>query len=327
MYLRGNFHTAYLDEAVLDTLSTTSNLTTLALEFRLDFEELEIIVNGLPHLESLSIRAIDNKSGSTTTTSAQPHPADRISSLRLGYEAQTDRSSPSDYSAISDVQLAWLLEPAVAHGNLHCLNLSIMPDFDRRFQAGAPAGAVGAAGLANANAPPFASATIANLLVRCGASLECLMMQDIERTDQNHPGFASAPHSTPVLSSAPSIQDTDELSNLAHDDGKDSNFDYALLHLVNLRQLSLQFVYTGPDLLESLAHMQHLQHLELVGIPVHTPSATFAEYLETTFEALETLTLSGYLTGTRGDQAGWTGAGLRRVKQIARQRGLVATFV
>lgn len=205
-----------LIQAVLGALSSTRSLTNLNLNFSIDFEELELIMNGLPNLEDLSVRAIEAISGSTAVGSTAPHPARNIRRFRLGDNSQTVYGGP-EYTAISDVQLAWLLEPAVANGSLKVLEVFIL--IDPGLGGWNPHGPGGQG--ANVNTPPFASSTIADLLVRCGGNLDRLVLQDLGQVGgvrpdpspptrdvlgdtlilillvaQVNPNFAAYPHST-----------------------------------------------------------------------------------------------------------------------------------
>ncbi|GAA5872865.1 hypothetical protein JCM16303_006858 [Sporobolomyces ruberrimus] len=285
--------TEFLDAAVLGALSSTRSLTNLNLNFSIDFEELELIMNGLPNLEDLSVRAIEAISGSTAVGSTAPHPARNIRRFRLGDNSQTVYGGP-EYTAISDVQLAWLLEPAVANGSLKVLEVFIL--IDPGLGGWNPHGPGGQG--ANVNTPPFASSTIADLLVRCGGNLDRLVLQDLGQVGGVNPNFAAYPHS--------------------------SNFDHALSTLTSLRYLSVQFAYTGPDLITSLSSMSNLVKLCLSGTPIHTSADLFADKLEHGFGSLEGLTFDG--AGQRGGQGGWNGAGVRKVTQAAKARGMPNPF-
>ena len=205
-------------QAVLKTLSTTQTLTILNLAFSIDFDELEVIINGLPNLEHVAIRAIDCISGSPAVASTNPHPANKIRTFKLGDTNSSNPYNIQEYTALSDVQLSWLLEPAIVNGMLKELDISILvdPGVGGGWPAGIPGGPGGFG--ANANAPPFASSTFADLLMRCGANLERLVLQDISEgggvslpfssssfpwglvadcfgTSQLNPNFAAPPHS------------------------------------------------------------------------------------------------------------------------------------
>ncbi|GAA6005835.1 hypothetical protein JCM11491_004027 [Sporobolomyces phaffii] len=292
--------TEFLDAAVLGTLSSTHGLKTLNLAFSIDFEELEVIMNGLPNLESVSIRAIDAISGSAAVSSTGPHPAQNIRYFKLGDSNSNSPYNIQEYTSISDVQLAWILEPAVASASLRELDVSILidPGIGGGWPPGLPGGPANFG--ANANSPPFASSTIADLLIRCGDNLERLALRDLAETGSMNPNFAAAPHN--------------------------ANFDHALSSLTTLRDLSLQFAYTGANFLDSLSSIPRLRHLSLSGTPVHTSADLFADKLDRGLGELESLTISGQFAGTRGGQGGWNGAGVRRVKQAAKDRGLQGAF-
>ncbi|GAA5958745.1 hypothetical protein JCM3765_006023 [Sporobolomyces pararoseus] len=293
--------TEFLDAAVLGTLSSTHSLKNLNLVFSIDFEELEVIMNGLPNLETLSIRAIDAISGSAAVSSTTPHPARKIRSFKLGDANSNGPYNFQEYSSVSDVQLAWLLEPSVSKGCLKELDIAIMVELGvgGGWPPGLPGGPGGNFGQ-NTAAPPFASSTIADLLIRCGGNLERLVLQDLGETGAVNPNFAAAPHN--------------------------SNFDHVLSSLTSLRELSIQFSYTGTGFLASLSQIPHLRNLSLSGTPIHTSADLFADKLEHGLGELETLTISGQFAGMRGGQGGWNGAGVRKVKQAAKDRGLQGAF-
>ncbi|GAA5915184.1 hypothetical protein JCM5296_007241 [Sporobolomyces johnsonii] len=277
----------FLEAPVLACLSSTATLRHLDLSFCIDFDELEVVLNALPALESLTVRAIDNISGAGTVASAGPHPARNLRSLKIGDVSSA--SSPyhiQDYSTLTDVQLCWLLEPAVESGALKEVEVVLLVDASAPF--GGPWGALlagggaAAAGGANVPPPPFASGLFADLMI--------------------FPSLANAPHH--------------------------SNFDHALTYLTSLHTLQLPFAYTGSHFLPALAPAP-LRSLALSGTPVHTSATAFADQLEHGFAELEHLVVSGQYVGSRGGGGpggGWSGAGLRRVKQVARDRGLRGAF-
>ncbi|GAA5880023.1 hypothetical protein JCM1840_005293 [Sporobolomyces johnsonii] len=280
----------FLEAPVLACLSSTATLRHLDLSFCIDFDELEVILNALPALESLTVRAIDNISGAGTVASAGPHPARNLRSLKIGDVSSS--SSPyhiQDYSTLTDVQLCWLLEPAVESGALKEVEVVLLVDASAPFGGPGPpwgallAGGGGfAAGAANGLPPPFASGLFADLMI--------------------FPSLANAPHH--------------------------SNFDHALTYLTSLHTLELPFAYTGSQFLPALASAP-LRSLALSGTPVHTSATAFADQLEHGFAELERLVVSGQYVGSRGGGGpggGWSGAGLRRVKQVARDRGLRGAF-
>jgi len=139
-------------------------------------------MNGLPNLESLSIRAIDAISGSPAVNSTSPHPAKKIRHFKLGDANSGSPYHLQEYTSISDVQLAWLIEPAISNGTLKDLEVSIL--IDPGVGGGWPPGIPGGPGnfAQNGTAPPFASSTFADLLIRCGSNLERLVVQDLGET-------------------------------------------------------------------------------------------------------------------------------------------------
>ncbi|GAA5952944.1 hypothetical protein JCM21900_001525 [Sporobolomyces salmonicolor] len=276
----------FLEAPVLACLSSTTTLRHLHLSFCIDFDELEVVLNALPSLESLTVRAIDNISGAGTVASAGPHPARNLRSLKIGDMSSSSPYHIQDYSTLTDVQLCWLLEPAVESGALKEVEVVLLVDasapFGRTWNVllGGGGAAVAAAGGANVLPPPFASGLFADLMI--------------------FPSLANAPHH--------------------------SNFDHVLSHLTSLHTLQLQFAYTGPNFLPSI-EITPLRSLSLSGTPVHTSATAFADQLEHGFSGLENLGISGEYVGSRGGApGGWSGAGLRRIKQAAKDRGLQVAF-
>ena len=140
-------------------------------------------MNGLPNLETLSIRAIDAISGSSAVSSTTPHPARKLRSFKFGDANSNGPYNYQEYSSVSDVQLAWLLEPSVSNGNLKELEIAVLVELGvgGGWPPGLPGGPGGNFGQ-NAPAPPFASSTIADLLIRSGGNLERLILQDLGET-------------------------------------------------------------------------------------------------------------------------------------------------
>jgi len=176
-----------------------------------------VIINGLPNLEHVAIRAIDCISGSPAVASTNAHPANKIRTFKLGDTNSSNPYNIQEYTAVSDVQLEWLLEPPIANGTLKELDIAIVvdPGVGGGWPGGIPGGPGGGFG-ANGNAPPFASSTFADLLIRCGANLEKLVLQDLSEgggvssfryalywiseadlltCNQLNPNFVAPPHS------------------------------------------------------------------------------------------------------------------------------------
>lgn len=154
------------------------SLTTLSLTFAVDFEELEVILAGLPALEALRLHAVDNIAGAGTVTSTTPHPATELRIFCLG-----DPTSFRDFSSVTDVQLAWLLEPAARNRKLEVIEVNVMTNGNGAWGGGGPGGAWNMGGGAVAQgSPPFASRQFADLLVLTAPSLQRLILRDLQST-------------------------------------------------------------------------------------------------------------------------------------------------
>ena len=126
---------------------------------------------GLPLLEELRLDGgFDSIDGRGAVSSTSPHQA-RLRKLTVGDGQQV----PRDFSSVSDVQLAWLLEPAAT--TLHVLDMTVM---SMNPNGGFGAGGWGGGGGGGAQAPPFASGLFADLLVRMGPTLERLAIKDAQ---------------------------------------------------------------------------------------------------------------------------------------------------
>lgn len=154
-----------LTQPVLAALSAIPSLTTLNLDFAIDFEELEVILLGLPALKKLRLQAIDSISGSGGVASSTPHSSTHLRHFTLG-ESQQFR----DLTAITDVQLAWLLEPSATAGNLEEVDITTM-------SGNGNWGGIG--GMQMPQPPPFASGLVADLLLRSAPSLTRLALRDL----------------------------------------------------------------------------------------------------------------------------------------------------
>jgi hypothetical protein len=137
-------------------------LRSLTLGSCIDFEELEEIVKGLSALQHLYLEGgFDDINGQGTVSSTTPHSA-RLKTLLVG--------TTRDYISITDIQLAWLIEPAVE--TLVQLDLSIISANGGQW--------ANFAGAVAAPVPPcFASGLIADQ-VRRMARLEKLAFRDIQ---------------------------------------------------------------------------------------------------------------------------------------------------
>ncbi|GAA5933264.1 hypothetical protein JCM1841_006573 [Sporobolomyces salmonicolor] len=328
----------FLEAPVLACLSSTTTLRHLHLSFCIDFDELEVVLNALPSLESLTVRAIDNISGAGTVASAGPHLARNLRSLKIGDMSSSSPYHIQDYSTLTDVQLCWLLEPAVDSGALKEVEVVLLVDASAPFGGtwnvllGGGGAAVAAAGGANVLPPPFASGLFADLMVRGGDKLEKLVLQDwsesgtASRNSLSLSLLRDGLLSFRLTLALPRLDDASQifpsLANAPHH----SNFDHVLSHLTSLHTLQLQFAYTGPNFLPSI-DITPLRSLSLSGTPVHTSATAFADQLEHGFSGLENLGISGEYVGSRGGApGGWSGAGLRRIKQAAKDRGLQVAF-
>lgn len=103
----------------------------------------------------------------------------------------------------------------------------------------------------------------------------------------------------------------------------DGNFDQLLSHCTSLTDLTVQFAYTGPALLDSLRSTSHLTSLILLGTPTQIRAEDLAMRLEgpvqgvDQFERLERLIVSGSWFQGAG---GWSGASVREIKRVCKER-------
>ncbi|KAL8286846.1 hypothetical protein RQP46_003852 [Phenoliferia psychrophenolica] len=291
--------TDFLDPQILATLSSISTLTSLTLGTSVDFEELEVILAGMPSLRELYLEGgFDDVNQRGVVTSAQPHVA-QLRTLVIG----NGQTSYRDYTCITDVQLAFLLEPAVA--TLRHLDITIMSNGGGPVMGGwAMGGPGGGGGGPQAPTPPcFASGLFADLLVRMGPTIERLALRDLQAFGGATPSLALAPHS--------------------------GTFDHALSHCTSLQQLSLQFQYTGAGLLDALAPSGHtLESLLFLGTPTALPADDLASTIElgVHFPVLRRLVVSGQYVGRGPAGAGWTGPQVRRLKAVTKEKGILCVL-
>ncbi|KAK4700300.1 hypothetical protein P7C70_g5946, partial [Phenoliferia sp. Uapishka_3] len=282
--------TDFLDPAILATLSSISSLTSLTLGTSVDFEELEVILAGLPSLAELYLEGgFDDVNGRGVVTSSTNHSA-RLKTLVVG----NPQTSYRDFTSITDGQLAWLLEPAV--GSLKVLDLTIMSNGGVGMGGWPIAGAGGGAG-GPVLPPCFASGLFADLLVRMGGTIERLSVQA-------SPSLSQAPHS--------------------------GNFDFALSNCTRLHELTLQFQYTGTALLDSLLPSSAtLESLHFMGTPTSLPADDLAERIElgVQFRVLKKLVVHGQYAGRGPAGAGWSGPQVRRLKNVTKEKGVGCVLV
>ncbi|GAA5931733.1 hypothetical protein JCM10213_005841 [Rhodosporidiobolus nylandii] len=304
----GKLYADFLEPAVFRGLTTTPSLRELHLRFCTDFEELESLLNSFHHLETLRLDSLDNLAG-TVHIPSSPNTASRLRTVHIGSAAVADICS------LTDAQVVWLVEPSVQQGCLRDVRICISA---RAVQNGAvTAGQVnfggggaggwlggfgsggGGGGAALQHAPPFASGDFADLLVRAGSSLEKLVLQDVSLSQATYPSLAAAPHN--------------------------GSLDHALSHLTSLTSFALYWSSAGPSFLPSISSYP-LVSLSLAGTPRHTSASAFADTLESDFPKLQTLVLAASASLVAG-QGGWTGAGIRRVRQVCEERGLASERV
>lgn len=153
----------FLEPQMLHTLSHIELLRSLTLGTCVDFEELEVILLGLPLLEHLTLEAgFDDINGSGLVTSTEPHRC-RLKTFIVGTGYPT-----RDYTQVTETQLGWLVEPAA--DSLIQLELSIL--------AINPAFPVfGGVGGQVATPPCFASGILADSLGRM-TKLQRLLLKD-----------------------------------------------------------------------------------------------------------------------------------------------------
>ncbi|GAA6027834.1 hypothetical protein JCM8097_001739 [Rhodosporidiobolus ruineniae] len=317
----------FLEPTIFRALTTTPTLRHLHLRHVTDFEELEQIVKACPDLESLKLESLDNLSGGAAQLSSiSPHPASKLRVVHIGNPRFADRSS------LSSAQLVWLLEPAVTSNSLRDLQVVLVASGNGANGVGgginnALAAAGGMFGLGGGGAgglqgpvPPFASADFADLLARCGTSLERLVLQDLSYSGAVDQSLLQAPHN--------------------------GSLDHSLASLSRLSSLSLQWTSTGSSFLPSISPLTSLHSLSLHGIPEETSAPAFADALQAAFPALKAVTFSGGIGlvggaamgigGRAGGVAGalggggganaWTGAGIRKIREVGEARGIKVVF-
>lgn len=141
---------------------------------------------GLPSLTSLALQAVDSINGSGVVASQVLHASTNLRSIRIG-----DSQQFRDLTSITDVQLAWLLEPSATAGNLQEVDITVMSS------NGAGWGPLGG-GMQPNQPPPFASGVVADLLLRTAPALTRLALRDLSALGGGgaHITFGNAPHST-----------------------------------------------------------------------------------------------------------------------------------
>ncbi|KAM0754460.1 hypothetical protein T439DRAFT_321501 [Meredithblackwellia eburnea MCA 4105] len=277
--------TDFLETPLLDSLTSLRTLTSLTLGTSIDFEELETIILGMPLLTHLNLDGgFDDVNGQGSVSSSSPHPA-KLTTLVVA----SGRNNYRDYTSVTDTQLAWLLEPAVA--TLKVFEMTIMsPGAQGPAAFGFGVGG-GAGGGGNPLPPCFASGLVADLIMGM-ESLERLVLRDLNSFAQVNPSLNAAPHS--------------------------GNLDHALSQLSRLREVTLQFSYTGPSFLDSLLPSASiLETLVLFGVPVNLPAEDLISRIDSgSFTKLERLAVSGQFVGRGVGGGGWTGPEVRKLKEV-----------
>ena len=112
---------------------------------------------------------------------------------------------------------------------------------------------------------------------------------------------------------------TSQLSPSLNNAPHNGNLDHALSFCTSLRELVVQFQYTGAALLDSLRASPSLESLFFLGPPTGTGAAELARRIEggDQFARLQRVIVSGQFGG-RGvlGGGGWLGADVRRLKSV-----------
>ena len=144
--------------------------------------------------------------------------------------------------------------------------------------------------------PPFGGADFADLLVELAPTLIRLALKD-------------------SLGQGPGLgQVNPSLRNPPHDGA----LDYALTNADNLREVALEWAFTGPRFLDIIAD-KPITILALLGAPVVTTAAAFAAKLDSgsDFESLERLALAHFPLHQQGP--GWSARDVRTLRRACHE--------
>ncbi|BGP30453.1 hypothetical protein JCM10296v2_002208 [Rhodotorula toruloides] len=154
------------------------------------------------------------------------------------------------------------------------------------------------------SAPSFASSDFAGLLQMNGSLLEVLVLIDTAETGR------TSPHSAQPF----------------------FNFDATFASLSALRNLAVDWCYTGPAFISTVSSLENLKQLEMTGAPHDTPAVNFLAALQHAFPALKRLVLNGDVTGSSTGRWGrrapprgrtdWTGSTIRKLQAICDERDI-----
>ncbi|GAA6045646.1 hypothetical protein NBRC10513_005061 [Rhodotorula toruloides] len=111
-----------------------------------------------------------------------------------------------------------------------------------------------------------------------------------------------------------------------------SNFDATFASLSALRNLAVDWCYTGPAFISTISSLENLKQLEMTGAPHDTPAVIFLAALQHAFPALKRLVLNGDVTGSSTGRWGrrapprgrtdWTGSTIRKLQAICDERDI-----
>ncbi|BGP68736.1 hypothetical protein NBRC10513v2_002071 [Rhodotorula toruloides] len=295
----------YLSPALLAALTGLNQFRSLTFSCGIDFEDLEAILLNLPLLRDFAAQAISDISETGAISSSSAYPASRLASFCVG----RDRSNSG--SDVQPAQLAWLLGPPCSARSL-------------------PVGTV---------LRQFGS-DFADLLQMNGSLLEVLVRIDSAETGRVRPTIWS---SRAVEIDACAADESAFGSTLcapanplpsvkADFQPAVSNFDATFASLSALRNLAVDWCYTGPAFISTISSLENLKQLEMTGAPHDTPAVIFLAALQHAFPALKRLVLNGDVTGSSTGRWGrrapprgrtdWTGSTIRKLQAICDERDI-----
>ncbi|BGP46434.1 hypothetical protein JCM10450v2_002278 [Rhodotorula kratochvilovae] len=187
---------------------------------------------------------------------------------------------------ITAEQLAWVVEPAATSGTLRDVEIVI--------RGGRPG--FGRHGGGGAPEAPFTAGAFVDLILRVAPCLKRLVLRD--------PNQSSTAH---------------------------GSLDHLVSQLISIKELALPWFVTSTAFLSAVCTLPSLSSLTVFGTPTATGSTAFLTAFETRFPALEKLALKGNVVGGISLQTGqqvqndWSSRTMRKVKQVAGERGIALT--
>ncbi|KAH8915017.1 hypothetical protein BT69DRAFT_1357086 [Atractiella rhizophila] len=295
----------FLEAGLLESLCTMRGLRSVTWRQSLDFGDLVEILREVKTIENLSLPAgVTNLSSPPPAPSVTAIPAPgvgigaAVSSVPEEPEHQARlksfQCSNWDFPSITPAQLCWILRPAVH--TIKTLDLGSWSGNGAFGLNGAPQG--------GGRSPPWATAEVADLLVQMKA-VERVALRDL--------------HGLGVILNQMMAQVDQSLRNDPHN----GYLDHSLSHFSNLTELAIDWSYTGPEFLTSLA--PSIESLLLFGAPTSTnadPKDLLA-LVERKNSKLTTLVLSGWPVGVAGS---WNSKEIRALRSVCHRKGCLFAF-